>query len=69
METEPSPPRAASTSGEAPHTELTGIDRRWLRGLRHEEGSLLPLLHRWWRLWVWARSGLWEPIEQGGYGD
>lgn len=47
METEPSPPRAASTSGEALHTELTGIDRRWLRGLRHEEGSLLPLLHPW----------------------
>ena len=20
------------------------------------------------QLWVWARSGLWEPVEQGGYG-
>ena len=68
METQPSPPRAASTSGEARHTELTGIDKRWLWGLRHEEGPLLHLLCAWCGLWVWARSGLWEPVEQGGYG-
>lgn len=68
----PAHPGLPAPGGGALHSGLTGVDKKWFWGQQCGEGPLLPLFHFGLGFGFGPqshRSGLWEPVGQGGCGS